>query len=54
MYVLDVLREDIHYNNIIESPHNPVHYIVVSGETVSVKVPDFNNILGDKLTAFAP
>ncbi|HON54900.1 MAG TPA: nucleotidyl transferase AbiEii/AbiGii toxin family protein [Bacteroidales bacterium] len=51
--LLDVLREDIHYNNIIEVPISGA-FIDVSGETVSVKVPDFNNILGDKLTAFAP
>jgi predicted nucleotidyltransferase component of viral defense system len=51
--LLDVLKEKILYENIIEIP---VHssFIAQSGETVKVKVPDFNNLLADKLTAFAP
>jgi hypothetical protein len=41
------------YENIIEIPVNSF-FITQSGETAKVKVPDFNNLLGDKLTAFAP
>ncbi|MCL1942326.1 MAG: nucleotidyl transferase AbiEii/AbiGii toxin family protein [Candidatus Azobacteroides sp.] len=51
--LLDVLKEKIHYQNIIETPINSV-FIECSGEMVKVKTPDFNNLLGDKLTAFAP
>ena len=51
--LLDVLKEDIHYQNIIETPIESV-FIENSGKTVIVKTPDFNNLLGDKLTVFAP
>ncbi|MDR1459599.1 MAG: nucleotidyl transferase AbiEii/AbiGii toxin family protein [Bacteroidales bacterium] len=51
--LLDVLKEKILYENVIEIPINSL-FITQSGETASVKVPDFNNLLGDKLTAFAP
>ena len=50
---LDVLKENILYQNIIETPINNV-FIDNSGEIINVKTPDFNNLLGDKLTAFAP
>ena len=51
--LLDILREDIHYQNIIEIPLES-SFIHQENIPVKVKVPDFNNILGDKLTAFAP
>jgi hypothetical protein len=51
--LLDVLKEAIHYRNVIEvSIDSP--FVALDGEPVTVSVPDFNNILGDKLTAFAP
>jgi hypothetical protein len=51
--LLDILREKILYENTIEIPVNSL-FIMQSGEPASVKAPDFNNLLGDKLTAFAP
>ncbi|MDR0348048.1 MAG: nucleotidyl transferase AbiEii/AbiGii toxin family protein, partial [Tannerella sp.] len=51
--LLDVLKEKILYENVIEIPVNSL-FITQSGETTKVKVPDFNSLLGDKLTAFAP
>jgi len=51
--LLDVVKERNHYQNIIETPISSI-FIEYSGETVKVKTPDFNNLLGDKLTAFAP
>jgi len=51
--LLDILFEKILYQQVIpvliESP-----FVFPEGETRSVPVPDFNNIMGDKLTAFAP
>ena len=51
--MLDVLKEEIHYQNIIEFPINST-FINCEDEPITVRLPDFNNILGDKLTAFAP
>jgi len=51
--LLDILKEQIHYQNIIEVPIDS-QFIELDGTAVSVRIPDFNNILGDKLTAFAP
>ena len=51
--LLDVLREDIHYQNIIWMPIDSA-FIHNENEPKKVRLPDFNNILGDKLTAFAP
>jgi hypothetical protein len=51
--LLDILKEEIHYQNIIEVPIDSL-FVELDGTAVQVKVPDFNNILGDKLTAFAP
>ena len=51
--LLDVLYEDIHYNKLedkaIRSP-----FLLTEGEDVFVKVPSASDLLGDKLTAFAP
>ncbi|NDV84204.1 nucleotidyl transferase AbiEii/AbiGii toxin family protein [Bacteroides sp. 51] len=51
--LLDVLREDIHYTTITEV-FIAGSFVDTTGELAKVNVPDFNNILGDKLTAFAP
>ena len=51
--LLDILREEIYYQNIIEIPVKSF-FIYQENEPSKVKVPDFNDILGDKLTAFAP
>jgi len=51
--LLDVLKEEIHYKNVIETPISST-FIEYSGEIVKVKTPDLNSLLGDKLTTFAP
>ena len=51
--LLDILKEKIHYNNVIYIPVSS-SFVEFTGESINVKVPDYNNILGDKLTAFAP
>lgn len=45
--------ESIHYSHTIELPIAST-FIHQEDEPIKVRVPDFNNILGDKLTAFAP
>ena len=51
--LLDVLYEDCLYDNIdlldINSP-----FVKLDGEPLKVRVPSVNDILGDKLTAYAP
>jgi hypothetical protein len=51
--LLDVLKEQIHYQNIIELPVSS-SFTNHENKPIKVRLPDFNNILGDKLTAFAP
>jgi hypothetical protein len=51
--LLDVLREAIHYKTIIDIPISS-SFVSTEGQDLKVRVPDINNILGDKLTAFAP
>ncbi len=51
--LLDVLFEDIHYKNIIETPINSA-LLLIEGSPTLVRTPNLDNILGDKLTAFAP
>jgi hypothetical protein len=51
--LLDVLKEDIHYRDIIELPVDSI-FVNQENKPVMVRLPDYNNILGDKLTAFAP
>ena len=51
--LLDILKEEIHYQDIAEVPISSL-FVELDGDAIMVKVPDFNNILGDKLTAFAP
>lgn len=51
--LLDVLYEDCHYQNTLEIPIvSP--FIELDSEPLNVKVPSIGDILGDKLTAFAP
>lgn len=51
--LLDVLFEKNYYQTLLEKPIcNDL--LITEGENLTVKVPDINSILGDKLTAFAP
>ncbi len=51
--LLDVLYEGCHYQNTLEVPIvSP--FIEIEGEPLKVIVPSIGDILGDKLTAFAP
>lgn len=51
--LLDVLKEDVHYKSMVQTPVSS-SFIQEVDVAVTVITPDFNNILGDKLTAFAP
>lgn len=51
--LLDILFEDIHYSKVISTPIQS-SFITHEGEITETITPDFNNIMGDKLTAFAP
>nr|MBP7211011.1 nucleotidyl transferase AbiEii/AbiGii toxin family protein [Paludibacteraceae bacterium] len=51
--LLDVLFEDIQYQNIEQLPIQS-RFLKLEGEPIMVKVPSKADILGDKLTAFAP
>lgn len=51
--LLDILFEDNLYSNIISTPIQS-SFVTHVGEVLQVSTPDFNNIMGDKLTAFAP
>ncbi len=51
--LLDILFEKPQYQNIITIPINS-SFVKQTDKPLFVKVPDFNNIIGDKLTAFAP
>lgn len=51
--LLDVLFEDSHYHNVQNLPlQSP--FLALDGDQVMVKVPSVDDILADKLTAFAP
>jgi len=51
--LLDVLNEDCHYEEVVELPvEGP--FLKVVGTPNIVKVPSAGDILGDKLTAYAP
>ena len=51
--LLDVLNEDCHYNNVLTIPiSNP--FVMFVGSPNMVKIPSVEDVLGDKLTAFAP
>jgi hypothetical protein len=51
--LLDVLFEDIHYHDIEQLPIQS-RFLKLEGEPVLVNVPGKADMLGDKLTAFAP
>ena len=50
---MDVLFEETHYVNVIEAPIQS-RFLKQQGEPVMVKLPSKEDLLGDKLTAFAP
>lgn len=51
--LLDVLFEDIHYHDIEQLPIQS-RFLKLVGEPIMVNVPGKSDILGDKLTAYAP
>ena len=51
--LLDVLFEDIYYHNVVQLPIQS-RFLKLEGEPVIVNVPSKADMLGDKLTAFAP
>lgn len=52
--LLDVLKERVHYQRTIKIPIDNIFIDKTKDKIPKVTVPDFDNILGDKLTAFAP
>lgn len=51
--LLDVLFEENHYTNVVSLPiQSP--FLKKEGEPVMVNLPSYQDMLGDKLTAFAP
>ncbi len=51
--LLDVLNEDCHYEEVVEVPIDGP-FLKIEGTPSIVKVPSVGDILGDKLTAYAP
>jgi hypothetical protein len=51
--LLDVLFEDIYYKDIVQLPIQS-RFLRLEGEPIMVNVPSKADMLGDKLTAFAP
>jgi hypothetical protein len=51
--LLDVLFEEPHYTKLLDWPIKS-SFVQQDGEPVIVKIPSHEDILGDKLTAFAP
>ncbi len=51
--LLDILFEEINYERVIKIPIQST-FIPIKGEPLLVGVPSLEDILGDKLTAFAP
>ena len=51
--LLDVLFEEIHYDNVVQLPIES-RLLKTDSEKVFVNVPSSADLLGDKLTAFAP
>jgi hypothetical protein len=51
--LLDVLFEDIHYNNVVQLPIIS-RFLKTESEVMFVNTPSCEDLLGDKLTAFAP
>ncbi|MCA0447270.1 MAG: nucleotidyl transferase AbiEii/AbiGii toxin family protein [Bacteroidetes bacterium] len=51
--LLDILFAENHYPTLIDIPLE-TDWLLQVGNPVTIKTPDINSILGDKLTAFAP
>lgn len=51
--LLDVLFEDIHYSKVVELPLTS-RFLKQQGDPIMVRLPSREDLLGDKLTAFAP
>jgi len=51
--LLDILYEDVHYADLVQLPIVS-DFLPLKGEPLLVNVPSVENLLGDKLTAFAP
>lgn len=51
--LLDVLLEEIHYHEVVQLPIQS-RFLKLEGEPVIARVPGKADMLGDKLTAFAP
>jgi predicted nucleotidyltransferase component of viral defense system len=51
--MLDILFEENPYQKVVETPLKSP-FIQTSDDVFSIKTPSFEDILGDKLTAFAP
>ena len=51
--LLDILYEDVHYSDLVQLPVVS-DFLPKKGKSLLVNVPSVENLLGDKLTAFAP
>jgi predicted nucleotidyltransferase component of viral defense system len=51
--LLDVLYEQVNYNHLLSMPIQS-DFIPEAGEPLFVNIPSLDDMLGDKLTAFAP
>ncbi|HEB61632.1 MAG TPA: hypothetical protein ENI82_00635 [Bacteroidetes bacterium] len=51
--LLDILFEEVQYKNI-ENIDIDSTFVIQEGEPIKVSVPSFEDLLGDKMTAFAP
>lgn len=51
--LLDILFEEVHYKDLLTLPVQS-HFVPQESDPVQVKIPSKEDLLGDKLTAFAP
>ena len=51
--LLDILFEEVHYSNVTQLPIES-SFLPQKGEPLQVDIPSIEDLLGDKLTAFAP
>lgn len=51
--LLDIVYQDLFYNKLVKVEIDST-FVKREGDAIQVTVPDIDNILGDKLTAFAP
>lgn len=51
--LLDILYEEMNYSKIVQLPIQSV-FVPIKDDPLSVDVPSLEDLLGDKLTAFAP